>query len=123
MSNKFASGRHAISECDRCGQRYKLKQLKEIVVRTRETNIMVCPECWEPDQPQNMQGMYPIEDPQGLRNPRPDKSRAFTGGDYSSRDIQWGWRPVGGGNYIVDGNTPNYLVASTFVGTVTVTTS
>ena len=121
MSNKFAGGKHAISECDRCGQRYKLTALKELVVRTRKTNVMVCPTCWDGDHPQNMQGMYPVEDPQGLRNPRPDKSRAFTGGDYTSRDIQWGWNPVGGARGFDDGLTPNDLVATGNTGTVTVT--
>ena len=120
MSNKFASGKNAISECDRCGQRYKLNVLKELIVRTRKTNVMVCPDCWEPDHPQNMQGMYPVEDPQGLRNPRPDKSRAFTGGDYTSRDIQWGWNPVGGARGFDDALTPNDLVARGNTGTVTV---
>ena len=121
MSNKFTSGKHAISECDRCGQRYKLKALKELVVRTRKTNVMVCPTCWEPDHPQNMQGMYPVEDPQGLRNPRTDKSRTFTGGDYSSRAIQWGWNPVGGSRFFDDVLTPNSLALAADVGTVTVT--
>ena len=121
MSNKFTSGKHAISECDRCGQRYKLKALKELIVRTRKTNVMVCPTCWEPDHPQNMQGMYPVEDPQGLRNPRTDKSRTFTGGDYSSRAIQWGWNPVGGARFFDDGLTPNDLALAVDVGTVTVT--
>ena len=120
MGNKFTSGKYAISECDRCGQRYKLTALKEIIVRTRKTNVMVCPECWEPDHPQNMQGMYPVEDPQGLRNPRPDKSLASTGGDYSSRDFQWGWNPVGGSRGFDDLLTPNDLVATGFTGTVTV---
>jgi len=120
MSNKFTSGKYAISECDRCGQRYKLTVLKELIVRTRKTNIMVCPECWEPDHPQNMQGMYPVEDPQGLRNPRPDKSLSSTGGDYTSRDIQWGWNPIGGPRGFDDGLTPNVLVLSAYVGTVTV---
>ena len=35
---------------------------------------MVCPSCWEPDQPQNQLGMYPVDDPQALRNPRTDNS-------------------------------------------------
>jgi hypothetical protein len=40
-----------------------------------------------------------------------------TGG---SRDIQWGWYPVGGSsNFDVD-LTPNNLVGTTSVGTVTV---
>jgi len=120
MSNKFTSGKYAISECDRCGQRYKLTVLKELIVRTRKTNIMVCPECWEPDHPQNMQGMYPVEDPQALRNPRPDKSLSSTGGDYTSRDIQWGWNPVGGPRGFDGSLTPNDLVATGITGTVTV---
>ena len=123
MSSKFASGKHAISECDRCGQRYKLTALKELIVRTRKTNVMACPECWETDHPQNMQGMYPVEDPQGIRNPRPDKSRSFTGGDFTSRDIQWGWNPVGGSRLFDDVLTPNDLVATGNTGTVTVTIS
>jgi len=120
MSSKFASGKHAISECDRCGQRYKLKALKELIVRTRKTNVMVCPECWEKDHPQNMQGMYPVEDPQGLRNPRTDKSLAPTGGDFSSRGIQWGWNPVGGARGFTVVETPNDLAPLGIVGTVTV---
>jgi hypothetical protein len=40
-----------------------------------------------------------------------------TGG---SRDIQWGWNPVGGSKDFDAVLTPNYLVATTSVGTVTV---
>ena len=123
MSSKFTSGKHAISECDRCGQRYKLTALKELVVRTRKTNVMACPECWETDHPQNMQGMYPVEDPQALRNPRTDKSRSFTGGDYSSRGIEWGFNPVGGARGYASLLTPNSLAPKGEVGIVTVTIS
>lgn len=115
MGNKFASARHSIAECDRCGFRYKLKDLKIIVIRTKATNILVCPTCWEKDHPQNMQGMYPVDDPQAVRNPRPDTSYA------ESRDIQWGWNPVGMVNYL--DLTPNDLVAEGVVGTVVVTIS
>ena len=74
MGNKFASGKNSIAECDRCGFRFKLKQLKGLVIKTKNVNILVCPECWEPDQPQLQLGMYPVDDPQAIRNPRPDKS-------------------------------------------------
>lgn len=123
MSSQFASGKYAIAECDRCAFRYELKTLKELIVRTRKTGILVCPTCWESDHPQNMQGMYPVNDPQALRNPRPDKSRTFTGGDYSSRDIQWNWNPVGGARGFLSNEVPNDLVATGFVGIVTVVTS
>jgi hypothetical protein len=40
-----------------------------------------------------------------------------------SRVFQWGWNPVGGSSGFDAPLTPNYLVAATFVGTVTVTTT
>lgn len=126
MSNRFASGKNAIAECDRCGQRYKLKQLKKEVLKTKQINYLVCPECWSPDHPQLQLGMYPVEDPQGLRDPRPDRSYVASGllpSGYQgegSRDIQWGWLPVGGAQSIDNGLTPNYLVSVGYVGIVTV---
>ena len=74
MPSKFASGKWAIAECDRCGFRYKLKELKQLVIKTKNVNLLVCPECWEPDQPQLQLGLYPVNDPQAIRNPRPDFS-------------------------------------------------
>ena len=74
MATKYASGKWAIAECDRCGQRYKLKELRKLTIKTKLVSIKVCPECWEPDQPQLQLGMYPVDDPQALRNPRPDVS-------------------------------------------------
>jgi len=44
----------------------------------------------------------------------------LTGG---SRDIQWGWNPVGGSRAYDDLLTPNYLALSAQVGTVSVTTT
>ena len=126
MATPFASGKYAIAECDRCGQRYKLKQLKMEVIKTKLYQLKVCEACWDPDQPQLQLGMYPVYDPQALYQPRPDTTYVtaglnaagnLTGG---SRDIQWGWAPVGGSRLNDDGLTPNYLVATTFVGTVTV---
>ena len=126
MPNQFASGRHSIAECDRCGQRFKLKQLKSLTIKTKKVNILVCPECWEPDQPQLSIGLYPINDPQAVRNPRPDVSYLVSGldveGDPSggSRIFQWGWAPVGGAR---DGGlTPNNLNLQITLGTVTVAT-
>ena len=139
MGNRFASGKFAIAECDRCGQRYKLKELKKQVLKTKTYNLLVCPTCWDPDQPQLQLGMYPVDDPQGLRDPRPDLSyyqAGYTGlqltetvgtginqnGDPSggSRVFQWGWRPVGGASADDAGLTPNYLVSAGVVGTVTI---
>lgn len=121
MPSKFASGKIAISECDRCGFRYKLKELKRLVIKTKNVNILVCPTCWEPDQPQLQLGMYPVNDPQALRNPRPDNSYILSGDDYGgSRIFEWGWEPVGGARSIADGLTPNSLALGITLGTVSV---
>lgn len=129
MPNRFSSGKYAIAECDRCGQRYKLKELKKLVIKTKTVNILVCPECYEPDQPQLSLGLYPVNDPQAVRNPRPDVSYQVSGldveGDPSggSRIFQWGWNPVGGARFFDTALTPNNLIAVVQLGTVTVTTN
>ncbi len=140
MPTKFASGKKAIAECDRCGFRYKLKELRQLVIKTKNVNLLVCPTCWEPDQPQLQLGMYPVDDPQALRNPRRDNSYIQAGltglqidlgsgplgsGDPSggSRIIQWGWAPVGGSRANDAGLTPNNLVLGITLGTVTVVTT
>jgi hypothetical protein len=117
MPTKFASGKRAIAICDRCGFEYPLKKLKELTIKTKSVNLLVCPECWEPDQPQNQLGMYPVNDPQALRNPRPDNSYS------QSRDIQWGWNPVGLDNALGLVGVTNNLVATGEVGTVTIVTT
>ena len=126
MGNRFASGKIAIAECDRCGQQYKLKKLKTEIIKQRKYQLLVCPTCWDPDQPQLMLGTFPVDDPQALRNPRRDTTYVTSGvnanGNLSggSRDIQWGWSPVGGASNFDDGLTPNYLVIRTYIGVVTV---
>jgi hypothetical protein len=143
MGNRFASGKWAISQCDRCDFRYPLKDLRKLVIKTKNINMLVCPTCWDPDQPQLQLGMYPVDDPQGLRDPRPDRSYiqsgysglqinvinppnptdedAFGFPEGGSRIIQWGWNPVGGPQD--DGLTPNNLVAQGNVGQVSITTT
>jgi hypothetical protein len=129
MANRFASGKKAIAICDRCGQQFKLVELKKEIIKTKTFNLLVCKSCWDPDQPQLQLGMYPVDDPQALRNPRRDTTY-YTAGPMpdgynsgGSRDIQWGWNPVGGAGSTDVGLTPNYLVGTTSVGTVTVTVS
>jgi len=72
MSNRFASNRNAIAQCDICGFRYKLRQLRELIIKTKNVNLLACQECWSPDHPQLKLGMFPVDDPQAIRNPRPD---------------------------------------------------
>jgi hypothetical protein len=126
MGNRFANGIKAIAQCDRCGQRFKLKQLKTEVIKQRRYDLLVCPTCWDPDQPQLMLGTFPVDDPQALRNPRRDTTYVTAGVNVSgnltggSRDIQWGWAPVGGASQFDTVLTPNYLVSRANVGTVTI---
>jgi len=142
MPSKYASGKRAISECDRCGFRYPLKKLREIVIKTKNVNILVCPTCWEPDQPQLQLGMYPVNDPQALRNPRRDNSYlqagltglqiltvsppnptsedSFGTPSGGSRVIQWGYNPVGLNNPLQLSGLINSLVGQGEVGTVTI---
>lgn len=126
MGSRFSSGKHSIAECDRCGFRYKLKQLKNLVIKTKRVNIMVCTECWEADHPQLQLGMYPVNDPQAVRNPRPDTSyytpTGSTGGDGGSRVYQWGWNPVGL-NTTESSGLRSDLVGIGGVGTVTISIS
>lgn len=116
--SRFSSGKYSIAECDRCGFRYKLKQLKSLVIKTKKVNILVCPECWEEDHPQLQLGMYPVNDPQAVREPRPDTS--YYAPPSGSRVFEWGWNPVGGSSGYDADLTPNNLVARAAVGTVTV---
>ncbi len=139
MGNKFASGKNSIAECDRCGQRYKLKELKKEVKKTKTYNLLVCPSCWDPDHPQLQLGMFPVDDPQGVREPRKDLSYYQSGRtglqlinqsgplldedgypSEGSRVFQWGWRPVGGSRANDAGLTPNNLTSAGVVGSVTI---
>jgi hypothetical protein len=129
MGNRFASGKRAIAVCDRCGQTFKLTALKKEVIKTKVYNLLVCSTCWDPDHPQLQLGMYPVDDPQAVREPRKDLSYYQSGltalgtqGE-GSRVFQWGWNPVGGASSFDTLLTPNDLVAQGIVGTVTVVTT
>jgi hypothetical protein len=135
MGSKYSSGKYSISECDRCGFRYMLKELRKLTIKTKQVSIKVCQTCWEPDQPQLSLGLYPVNDPQAVREPRPDisyRQAGYTGlqltlntdfGDPSggSRVFQWGWAPVGGASGNDAGLTPNALAPISVVGSVTIT--
>jgi hypothetical protein len=142
MPNRFASGKYAIAECDRCDGRYMLKELRTQTVKTKPFKIKVCKSCWDPDHPQLQLGMYPVDDPQAVREPRPDVSYRVSGQnglqilttdsttvngfgypEAGSRIFQWGWNPVGGSQNFDAVLTPNNLVLTIELGTVSVTTT
>lgn len=79
MATRFASYKRAFGFCDKCGQRYDLKHLKKYFIMGKLINSKVCPECWDPDHPQNWVGIIGSQkvsnDPQALREPRPDENR------------------------------------------------
>ncbi len=85
MGGPFAAGKHAFGFCDRCGFRYPLGDLRAEVVNLEQTGIKACPECWNPDQPQNKLGRKPMVDAQALRNPRPT-------GAIAGRDLEAAYR-------------------------------
>ena len=138
MPNQFASGKYAIAQCDRCDQRYMLKDLRIQVVKTKPYKIKVCKTCWDPDHPQLSLGLYPVNDPQAVREPRPDVSYWASGTnglqinvsglgpnglgnpEGGSRIFQWGFNPVGGARLFDSELTQNDLIGLSQVGTVTV---
>ncbi len=127
MSSKYARGKIALSTCDRCGMEFLLRTLRPLTIKTKITNILVCHSCFEFDQPQLSLGMYPVSDPQALRNPRRDTSYDVSGLDINnygaggSRIFQWGWAPVGGASLFDEVLTPNALIAVGQVSSVTTT--
>lgn len=143
MSNRFANGAKAFGFCDYCNFRFPLKKLKNEVVKTKQTAIKACPQCWSKDHPQLLLGSFPVSDPQAIRDPRPDTNTWYASGNTGlqvdttqgtgvlqdgfpgegSRVIQWGWAPIGGASGFDDALTPNDLVGRGYVGTVAVSTA
>jgi hypothetical protein len=82
----YSSGKHAFGICDRTGFRYRLHDLVPEIRNGRRTGLRVGRDVVDPDHPQNFLGRLRINDPQALRNPRPDADpgRGLTG-----------WNPVG----------------------------
>ena len=62
----FASGKHALAICDRCGFRAKYTEIREEWNGSR-----VCPECYESKHPQ-LEPPKVRADAEALRNARPD---------------------------------------------------
>lgn len=104
--------------------------------------MLVCSSCYDPDHPQLQLGMYPVEDPQAVRNPRPDTTYRLGGNNGlqisnvsgtdldedgtatgGSRVFQWGWNPVGGSRFFDAALTPNNLVLTVEIGAVTIATT
>ena len=61
----YASGKHSLARCDRCGFVEKYLDLKQ-----EWNGLKVCHECFEPKHPQLDPRPYRT-DPEALRDPRP----------------------------------------------------
>lgn len=75
MATQFASSQKALGVCDVCGFTFRLRELRNLIEKGRNTNLKACRECWNPDQPQLRLGEFPVNDPQALRDPRPDSNQ------------------------------------------------
>ena len=100
----YAKGKHAIGFCDRTGFRYPLKDLVPEYRNGVKTGFLVGRDIVDPDQPQNFLGRIKINDPQSLRNPRPDTALL------ASRGIV-GFNPVGNPAVIATGSVGRVSVS------------
>jgi len=99
---KFASGKKAFAISDRSGQRYPYRLMK------KEWNgLLVGPDEYDPKQPQ-LGPFRTVNDPQALKNARPDRQEPLL---------------VFVGVETVETPSPNVLVSSANVGSVTVVTT
>ena len=114
MSN-YANGKHAFGFCDRTGFRYRKKDLVPQIENQRPNGLLVGRDVLDKDQPQLQLGRLNMQDPQAIRNPRPDVSLT------ESRSLA-AWNPVGGGSELYGTETLG-LDIKCEVGKVTVSTS
>ncbi len=110
----YASGKYAFGYCDRTGFRYPKKDLVPQIVNQRPTGLLVGKDVVDPDQPQLQLGRVRVDDPQALRNPRPDQSLE------QSRRF-FAFNPVGGGVTALGSRTVGLDIEGQ-IGNVTVTT-
>lgn len=102
----FARGKLALGLCDRCGLTYPLRELRAEKDTGHSRHNRVCPECFDPDHPQNFLYRVQTNDRISLKDPRPDS--------YVGSRGEFGWMPVGG---------PISMQSTAEVGTVTIITT
>lgn len=69
---KYARGQRALGICDGCGGTFRLDALKHEYIKGVRQGWRVCPDCWDPDHPQNRFGETSPADAETLYDPRPD---------------------------------------------------
>lgn len=110
----YAAGKKAFGFCDRTGFRYPLKDLVPQIENGRPNGLLVGRDVLDEDQPQLQLGRLKMDDPQALRDPRPDT------GEAESRRL-YAFDPVGGGNSALGSRTVGLDITAQ-VGKVTVST-
>ena len=108
----YAKAKHAFGFCDKTGFRYPLKDLVPEYNNGVKTGFLVGRDVVDPDQPQNFLGRIKINDPQSLRNPRPDRSLI------ESRAL-YGFDPVGSEGTLMTASVGRVSVTTTEVEAVT----
>ena len=94
MATRFASQKRAFAFCDRCGFRCALKVMSYVYILGKRQNIKVCPECKDYRNGDNeaywwgiIGGQKASNDPQALREPRPDTNRNASCSDFAFNPI------------------------------------
>ena len=108
----YAKAKYAFGFCDKTGFRYPLKDLVPEYNNGVKTGFLVGRDVVDPDQPQNFLGRVKINDPQSLRNPRPDRSLI------ESRAL-YGFDPVGSQGTLMTASVGRVSVTTTEVEAVT----
>ena len=88
----YARGKYAFGFCDKTGFRYPLSDLVPEFNNGVKTGFLVGRDVVDPDQPQNFLGRIKINDPQSLRDPRPDAALAASRGLFGFNPV-WNTGP------------------------------
>lgn len=112
----FAKGKHAYGICDRTGFRYPLKDLRNQIKDQKRTGLLVGKDVLDKDQPQLQLGRLRLNDPEALRNPRPQNDLE------ASRGL-FGFNPIGGWNSAYGDSSLSNMVLKGNIGNLKITTS
>ena len=72
-----ATGKYAFGICDRTGFRYPINELVYEFDNGKRTGLRVGRDVADRDHPQNFIGRIKTDDPQSLRDARPDRTEPF----------------------------------------------
>ena len=100
----YAKGSQALGLCDRSGFEYPLKDLIDEYVDGQPTGLRIGRDYVDPDHPQLRLGDVDANDPQTLRDPRPEFADLI-----ASRGL-YSWNPVGVGGMGMEGQVGNVKV-------------